>query len=155
MSERQVETASSVPALAPALSVRRAEEAIAWYRRVLDAAEVLRLTAPDGTIVHAELRIRDCLVMLGEESLEQGNDAPPSIGGTPVRLHLYVEDVDAVVERAVDEGAEVLIPVADQFYGDRSGRFRDPFGHVWIVASRIEEVGADEMQRRMERLFEG
>lgn len=154
MSERDLETISSFPPLAPAISVRDAEEAIGWYLAVFAAEEVLRLTAPDGTIVHAELEVRGCLLMLGEESPEQGNHAPPSVGDTPVRLHLYVDDVDAVVRRAVEEGAEVLIPVADQFYGDRAGRFRDPFGHVWIVASRMEEVPPVEMQRRMEELFE-
>lgn len=142
-----------IPTLAPAVGVKDASVAIDWYRRVFGAKETLRLTAPDGAIVHAELNLGGSILMLGEESEEQGNPAPPTIGGTPVRLHLYVEDVDALFSRATREGAEVLIDVADQFYGHRAGRFKDPFGHVWIVASRIEEMSPDEMQTRMDQLF--
>lgn len=155
MTDPMIETAQVPPALAPALGVRGAHEAMAWYSRVLGAQEVLRLTGPGDVVQHAELRIRGCLIMLGEESPDDGNHAPQSLGGTPVRLHLYVDDVDAVVRRAEDEGAEVLIPVSDQFYGDRTGRFRDPYGHVWIVATRVEEVPPEEMQRRMETLLGG
>jgi PhnB protein len=126
-----------------------------WYARVFDAEEVLRLTGPDGSVVHGELDVEGCLVMLGEESAEWGNHAPPSLGGTPVRLHLYVGDADEVVRRAEEEGAEVLIPVADQFYGDRAGRFRDPYGHEWIVASRAEKMSQEEMQARLDQLLQG
>ncbi|NIP57353.1 MAG: VOC family protein [Gemmatimonadetes bacterium] len=141
--------------LAPALGVRDAEAALSWYEAVFGAREVLRLTAPDGTIVHAEVEVEGCLLMLGEESPDQGSTAPPSLGGTPVRLHLYVDDAEALASRAVERGAELLIPVEKQFYGDLSGRFRDPFGHVWIVATRVEEVSPEEMQARMDRLFGG
>lgn len=154
MAERPSPGPGDFPALAPAIGVRDADAAIAWYRQVFGASETLRLTAPDGMVVHAELEIGGSIVMLGEESVDKGNHAPPTIGGTPVRLHLYVEDVDAVVDRARKQGADVLIEVADQFYGDRAGRFRDPFGHIWIIASRVEEVSPEEMQARMERMFE-
>ncbi|MDX1644131.1 MAG: VOC family protein [Thermoanaerobaculia bacterium] len=154
MSESTTDSVTNYPALAPSLCVQDAPAAIRWYRSVFGAEELLRLTAPDGSIVHAELRIERCLVMLGEEAPGQGDEAPPSLGGTPVRLHLYVDDVDRVVRRAVSEGAEILIRVADQFYGDRAGRFRDPYGHVWIVATRVETVATEEMQRRLERLAE-
>lgn len=155
MTDRPSPVPGHHPPLAPTLVVRDAATAMEWYVRVFGAREVLRLTAPDGTIVHGELDLDGCLLMLGEEMPEQRNHAPPSLGGTPVRVHLYVEDVDALVARAVEEGAEVVIPVDDQFYGDRAGRFRDPFGHLWIVASRVREMSAEEMQRRMDELFGG
>lgn len=153
MSQPEEGASPSFPRLSPAIGTRDAGGAMDWYRRVFGATEVLRLTAPDGSIVHAEMEIQGCLLMLAEESPGQGNHAPPSLGGTPVRLHLYVDDVDAVVRRAQEAGAELLIPVDDQFYGDRSGRFRDPFGHVWIVATRLETMTGEEMQARMDELF--
>lgn len=155
MSDASSSVPSEFPPLAPSIGVRDAPAALDWYGRVFGAEEVLRLTGPDGRIVHAEVEIGGCLVMLGEESREQGNLAPPSLEGTPVRLHLYVEDVDAVVDRALQEGAEIMIPVSDQFYGDRAGRIRDPFGHLWILASRVEEMSPEEMQTRMNELFGG
>lgn len=153
MSDRPAPVPDAFPPLCPSFGVRDAASAMAWYRRVFDAREVMRLTAPDGTIIHGELDVAGCLVMLGEEDREQGIAAPPSLGGTPVYLHLYVSDVDAVVRRAVEEGAEVLIPVENQFYGDRAGRILDPFGHVWILATRKVEMSPKEMQARMDRMF--
>lgn len=144
--------ARTIP-ITPLLGVREASRAIEFYRDAFGAEEVMRLTGPDGAILHAEIRIGGGLLMLAEEMEEWGNESPASLGGTSVRIHLYVEDVDALAERAVAAGAEVVIPVDDQFYGDRSGRLRDPFGHEWIVATRVEEVPPEEMQRRAAELF--
>lgn len=143
---------SDLPPLSPALAVRDAAAAMDWYGRVFGAEELFRLTAPDGSVVHGEMRLGGGVLMLGEESPDHGSLAPPSVGGTAVRLHLYVDDVDALFARATAAGAEVLIPLDDQFYGDRSGRLRDPFGHEWIPATRQEEMTPEEMQRRMEEL---
>jgi PhnB protein len=132
----------------PYLSIRGAADAIEFYKKAFGATEVMRLAQPDGRIGHAELRIGDCLVMLADESPEMDFRSPRSIGGTAVMLHLYVEDVDAVVGRAVAVGAKVLRPVADQFYGDRSGTVADPYGHVWHVATHTEDLSPEEIGRR-------
>lgn len=144
-----------VPRLTPYLSVQGATRAIEFYKKAFGATEVHRLTDPGGKILHAEIEIAGSPVMLAEEFPAWDNLSPPTLGGTPVRLHLYVEDVDAVAERAVAAGAVVLIPVADQFYGDRSGRVQDPFGHVWILATHVEDVADAEMQRRADAMFGG
>lgn len=132
----------------PHLIVKDTGAAIEFYKRAFGARELMRLTTPDGKIAHAEIKIGDSTVMLADEFPEWDNLSAESLGGTPARIHLYVEDVDAVFARAVAAGATVLIPVGDQFYGDRSGRFADPFGHLWIVGTRIEDMGPEEMQRR-------
>ena len=142
-----------IPRIAPLLTVRDADAAIDYYRAVFGAEEVLRLTAPDGRVLHGELQIGGAMVMLVDEFPEWENRNPESIGGTPVRIHLYVEDVDAVAGRAVDAGGMVAVPVAVQFYGDRSGRIEDPYGHQWVLASHVEDVSAEEMQRRSDQLF--
>lgn len=143
-----------LPSLTPLLGVADASAALAWYARVFGAEEIMRLTAPDGTVVHAEARIGDELLMLGEEDPARGSPGPASLGGTSVRVHLYLEDVDAVFHRALEEGAEEVFPLRDQLYGDRSGRVRDPFGHEWILARRRESLTPEEMQARMEAMFE-
>ena len=117
-----------------------------WF---IDAAS---RDAASGSTAHLEIRIGSSVVMLADENPDWGNLSPETIGGTPVRLHLYVEDVDACAERAVAAGAELSMPVADQFYGDRSGRILDPFGHIWILATHIEEVSQEEMQRRYDEM---
>ncbi len=137
------------------LTVQDAARAIRFYVEAFGANELpVRLTDPQGRIVHAEIRIGDSIVMLNEEVPEWGNIAPPSLGGTPVRIALYVEDVDALAQRAVAAGAKVLIPVADQFYGDRSGRLEDPFGHQWVIATHREDVPIEEMQKRFDRMMQ-
>jgi len=133
-------------AATPYLIVRDAERALAYYAKVFGAVERGRLTDPDGKIVHAEMQIGDSRLMLADEM--PGFTSPLSLGGTPVIISLYVPDVDAVVERAVAEGATVMIPVGDQFYGDRAGRIKDPFGHLWIVGTHKEDVSPEEMERR-------
>lgn len=138
----------------PTLTVRDASAAIDFYKRAFEAVELpARLTDPTGRILHAELRIGDSLIVLTDEFAEFGNVSPESLGGSAVRIALYVDDVDAVGERAIAAGAKVLIPIADQFYGDRSGRLLDPFGHVWIVSTHREDMTPEEMQRRADVLF--
>ena len=135
-----------------ALGVPDCNRALEFYSKVFGATEILRLRDPDGSTAHLEIRIGSSVVMLADENPDWGNLSPETIGGTPVRLHLYVEDVDACAERAVAAGAELSMPVADQFYGDRSGRILDPFGHIWILATHIEEVSQEEMQRRYDEM---
>ncbi len=132
----------------PYLHIDGAGAAIAFYADVLGATERMRMPAPDGKIGHAELEIGDSVIMISDESPEMGIRGPRAIGGTPVVLSVYVEDVDAVFDRAVKAGAKALRPVEDQFYGDRSGTFEDPFGHMWNVATHVEDVPPDEMEKR-------
>lgn len=136
------------PRITPALCIDGAAAAIDFYTSVLGATERMRMPNPDGTIGHAELQFGDSVIMLSDEYPEMGVRGPKSIGGTAVTLSLYVEDVDAVFKSAVEAGATVLRPVADQFYGDRSGQFEDPFGHRWSVASHVEDISPEEMARR-------
>jgi PhnB protein len=132
----------------PYLIVDGAAAAVEFYEKAFGASERMRMAAPGGKIGHAEIEIGGSCIMLADEHPEMGARGPETIGGTPVFLHVYVEDVDAVVERALAAGAKEVRPVEDQFYGDRAGSFEDPFGHVWHVATRVEEVPADELQRR-------
>jgi PhnB protein len=143
------------PGVTPYLSVNDAAAAIEFYKKGFGATELMRLPGPDGKLGHAEIRIGDALVMLADEFPEYGNLSPRTLGGSTVRLHMYVEDVDAFFEKALAAGAKVLIPIADQFYGDRSGRLEDPFGHVWLVSTHIEDVSPEEMQKRMEAWTQG
>jgi PhnB protein len=119
---------------------------------VFGASELMRMPAPDGRIGHAELRIGDSRIMLADAFPDMGARSPRAIGGSPV--HLYVEDVDAVTNKALAAGAKELRPVKDKFYGDRSGTIEDPFGHVWHVSTHKEDVAADELKRRAERAMQ-
>ena len=132
----------------PYLSIKAAADAIEFYKKAFDATESMRLAQPDGRIGHAELQLGDSRVMLADEFPEMDFRSPQSMGGSPVHIHLYVESVDTVVSRAVAAGAKVLRPVQDQFYGDRSGTVADPYGHVWHVATHIEDVPAHEIRKR-------
>ena len=136
------------PRVTPYLCVDGAAAAIDFYRDVLGATERMRMPTPEGKIAHAELQLGDSVLMLSDEMPEIGVRGPRSVGGTPVTLSVYVEDVDAAYDRAVQAGATALSPVEDQFYGDRSGQFEDPFGHRWNIASHVEDVPPDEMARR-------
>lgn len=138
------------PRLSPYLCVENAARAIDFYTGVLGATEKMRMDGPDGKIGHAELALGDSVIMLADEYPDMGFLSPARIGGTAVTLHTYVEDVDAVFEKALAAGAKALRPVENQFYGDRSGQFEDPFGHRWNVASHVEDVDAEEMARRAE-----
>jgi len=133
--------------ITPHLVVKGVAAAIAWYERALGAHELLRNPAPDPEkIMHAELLLGDSRFFVVDEF--PGGVSPTSLGGTPVTLHLYVEDVDALFQRAVDAGAQVILPVSDQFWGDRYGMLRDPFGHRWSIASRIEDLSPRQLQDR-------
>jgi PhnB protein len=134
--------------LSPYLAVDDAAAAIRFYSAAFGATEELRLEV-GGKIGHAEIRIRDSVLMLSDEWPEWNMLGPKSRGGPTCNLHLYVEDVDAAFARAVEAGATVERPVADQFYGDRSGTLSDPFGHRWNLATHVEDVTVEEMRRRM------
>jgi PhnB protein len=136
------------PRVTPYLSIDGASAAIDFYSKVFGATERVRMPDPDGRIGHAELQLGDSLIMLADEYPEMDIRGPKAVGGTPVTISVYVEDVDAVFDRAVELGAKPLRQVQDEFYGDRSGQFEDPFGHRWSVASHIEDVPPDEMAKR-------
>jgi len=139
----------------PYLIVDGAAAAIEFYGAVLGASERMRLPAPEGKIGHAELMIGDSVILLADEFPGMGALGPRSIGGTPVTLHVYVEDADVVFDSAIRAGASSITPVEDRFYGDRSGVFEDPFGHRWDVATHIEDVPPEEMAKRMKGSAEG
>ena len=148
---------SSVPSVpkgyhsvTPYLAVDDAAGAIAFYKKAFGATEVMRMPAPGGKIGHAEVEIGGSRIMLADEYPDMNFRSPRAYGGTPVTLHLYVADVDAVAQLAVAAGAKELRPVEDQFYGDRTGTFEDPFGHVWHLATRKEELSPEELKRRAE-----
>jgi PhnB protein len=132
----------------PYLIVRNAARAIEFYKKAFGATELMRMAEPSGRIGHAEIRIGDSPIMLADEVPEMGFRSPESLGGSPVSILLYVEDVDAVFSQAVAAGAKVQRPVADQFYGDRTGGVTDPFGHIWYIATHKEDVSPEEMRKR-------
>jgi PhnB protein len=138
----------------PYLIVDGAAAALDFYQRIFGAKERMRMPGPGGKVMHAEIEIGDSMIMLADEFPQTGALGPGSVGGSPVLIALYVEDVDAVVGAAVAAGAQVERPVQDQFYGDRSGTITDPFGHRWTVATHIEDVPEDEMRRRMAAMGE-
>ncbi|HZG51606.1 MAG TPA: VOC family protein [Pyrinomonadaceae bacterium] len=138
--------------ITPYLHITGAARAIEFYREVFGATEVMRMDAPGGKIGHAEIKIGDSHVMLADEFPEMGVRSPQSYGGSPVSLLLYVEDVDALAERAVAAGARLLSPLEDKFYGDRMGKLEDPFGHIWAIATHTEDVSPEEMQKRVAAL---
>ncbi len=139
-------------AVTPVLVVNDAARAIGFYEAAFGAKERKRVTGPGGKIVHAELTIGDAVIMVMDEFPEWGDVSPKQAADSAVRIALYVDDVDDVARRAVNAGAKILIPVADQFYGDRSCRLADPFGRLWTVGTHKEDVSPGEMQRRMEAL---
>jgi PhnB protein len=132
----------------PYLSVQGASDAIAFYKKAFAAKEVMRMPGPGGTIGHAEIEIGGSRIMLADEFPEMNFRSPRSVGGTPVTIHLYVQDVDKVAKKAVAAGAKLLRPVADQFYGDRSGSLEDPFGHVWHIATHVQDIPMNELKKR-------
>jgi PhnB protein len=133
----------------PYLVVKGAAKAIDFYKTVFGAREKFRMDGPGGRVAHAEIEIGDSVVMLADENPQHGALSPATVGGTPVSIMLYVEDVDRVAETLTKAGAKTLRPVQDMFYGDRSGGFEDPFGHRWHVSTHIEDVSPEEIERRM------
>jgi PhnB protein len=151
-------TAKAAPefraALTPYLSIRGAAAAIEFYKKAFGATELMRLMQPDGRLGHAQLEIGGAQIMLADEFPEYGFRGPESMGGSPIRLHLDVPDVDAFARQATAAGAKIVRPIADQFYGDRSGQLVDPFGYTWTITTRKEELTTEEMQRRLNELSE-
>jgi PhnB protein len=135
--------------LTPYLVVDGAAAALAWYTKAFNAREMMRLAAPGGKIGHAEIEIGDSRIMLADEAPAHNAKAPGAFGGSPISLHLYVPDVDAVVARATAAGATVKSPPENKFYGDRQGTVLDPFGHTWHLSTHIEDVTNTEIERRM------
>jgi len=138
----------------PYLICKNAESAIDFYTRAFGAEELFRIGQP-GMVGHAEMKIGGAIIMLADEHPDMGIHSPETIGGSPVHLMIYVEDVDGFTEKAVAEGLEVLRPVEDQFYGDRSGQFKDPFGHIWAFATHVEDVSPEEMNNRAAAAYGG
>lgn len=143
------------PQVTPYLIVDGATDAIDFYGRVFGARERMRMETPGGRIGHAELELGDGLVMLADEAQEHGARAPRTVGGTPVLMSVYVEDVDAVFRSAIDAGARSVRDPENMFYGDRTGQFEDPFGHQWSVATHVEDVPPDEMEKRAAEVMGG
>jgi PhnB protein len=133
----------------PYLIINGAKAAIEFYKTVFGATERLCLPGPDGRVAHAELEIGDSVIMLADECPERGAKSPQTYGGSPVSIHLYVNNSDQVYAKALAAGAKSIRPVENQFYGDRSGGFADPFGHQWHVATHVEDVSPAELQRRL------
>jgi PhnB protein len=138
----------------PYLIVKGAAQAIEYYKQVFGATETVRMDGPDGKVGHAELKIGNSHIMLADEnpSMGQGHTSASTIGGSPISLYIYLPNVDEVVQRATAQGAKILKPVEDQFYGDRTGFIQDPFGHLWGVATHVEDVSAKDMQERMKKM---
>jgi len=140
-------------AVTPYLTVKGAAQAIEFYRNAFGAEEVMRVPGPDGKLMHAEIRIGGAVVMLHDEAPQWQAFSPQTIGGTASSIMLYVDDVDGVFDRALQAGATQLMEVADQFYGDRCGALKDPFGHKWTLSTHVEDVSSEEIGRRMAELF--
>ena len=137
----------------PYLTLRDARSALDFYARAFGAQQVLKLDMPDGSIAHAEIRIGDSILMMSEENPDWGNRSPQALNGSPVQLMIYLPDADAAFARALAAGATEVRPVEDQFYGDRAGVLKDPYGYQWTLATHVEDVSTEEAQRRMEALF--
>jgi PhnB protein len=138
----------------PYLIIRDAASAIEFYKNAFGAIEFVRLADPEGKVMHAEIRIGDSQIMLADEFPDMGYRSPTDFGGSPVSVLLYVEDVDLLFTSATNAGATSTRPVQDQFDGDRRGTLTDPFGHIWLVATRKEEVSPDELRKRFEAMLE-
>jgi PhnB protein len=143
------------PRVTPYLCVDGAAGAIEFYTKVFGATERMRMPAPDDKIGHAELEFGESIVMLSDEFPEMGQRSPKTVGGSPVTISVYVEDVDRAFDAAIEAGAQSLRPVEDQFYGDRVGQFEDPFGHRWSIASHVEDVSPEEMAARAKAMETG
>ena len=141
------------PRVTPYLAIDGAAEAIEFYKKAFGATERMRMDAPGGKIGHAEIEIEGGLIMLADPCPDMNFRSPQSLGGSPVTIHVYVKDVDAFCARAAEAGATITRSVADQFYGDRSCQLRDPFGHAWSIATHIEDVSPEEMQKRAAKLY--
>ncbi len=152
--KRARSSSQSPHGLTPMLTFKSAGAALAFYKEAFGGKELYRLTEPSGKIGHAEMKIGNSIIMLAEEYPDMALFAADHYGGIPMRLHIAVKDVDRVFERAIQAGAQATRPVADQFYGWRSGNIKDPFGYHWIISTQVENVSPKEMQKRWKKMFE-
>lgn len=139
--------------ITPVLIVKNGDEAIEFYKNGFGVEERCRMKAPDGRVAHAELRLGDSVFMLSDEYPEMKCHSPKTIGGSPVSMYVYVDDVDSIFNKAISAGAKVLDPVKDQFWGDRHGRLEDPFGHLWSIATHKKDLSEEEMKKAAEAAF--
>ena len=147
-------TPEHLQSVTPSLVCTPCADAIDFYKRAFGAEEIEpRMTGPDGMVGHAEIRIGDSVIMLGDEWPDGPTQAPTSLGGSTAALFIYTDDVDTLWKRAIDAGAEEVYPLEMQFYGDKSGRVRDPFGHTWGLGQHVEDVSPEEMERRMAAFY--
>ena len=135
------------------LTVRGASDALEFYKKAFGATELMRLNMPDGKVAHGEFKIGDSIFMISDENPGCGSNSPEALGGSPVTLHLYVTDADATFSNAIKAGAKETMPLENQFWGDRMGGVVDPFGHLWMIATHVEDVDPSEFQSRMEACF--
>ena len=133
--------------------MKGASEAIEFYKKAFGAQELVRMPAPDGSLIHAAVKIGDSTVMLVDENPQWGSKSPQTLNGSPVGIHLYVEDADKVFDQAVKAGAKVTFPLENAFWGDRYGKLKDPFGHEWSVGTKIEDLSPEEIGKRAEKIF--
>jgi PhnB protein len=140
--------------ITPNITVRDAAKAIEFYQKAFGAEELMRMPGPGGKIMHAELKIGDSRFMLADEMPEMGNKGPASIGGTPVSFYIYVHNVDAAWKRATGAGAKITGPLDDMFWGDRTGRLEDPFGHTWVLAQHVKDVTPAEIKKGQDAFLE-
>ncbi len=153
MSKKVPAIPKNEPVITPYLNIKGARKAIEWYRKVLGAKHLYTIDMPGGLVGHAELVFGNCKVMMADENPAWGNRGPLSIGGTPVKIHLYVKNVDATHKKAVAAGAVSTMEPRTEFYGHRSAQFTDPFGHSWMIATQVEAVPVKEMKKRAKKLF--
>jgi uncharacterized glyoxalase superfamily protein PhnB len=152
MAKKAEATPRGYHTVTPSLFVAGAAKAIEFYKRALGAEELMRFPSPDGQIIHAEIKVGDSIIMLADEMPDMGR-GPKSIGGTPVSFFVYGNDVDAAWKRAVDAGAKEVVPLADQFWGDRTGCLEDPFGHQWWLAQHLQDLTPAEIRKNAEAHF--
>jgi PhnB protein len=153
MAKRTQAIPQGLHSVTPSLMVAGAAKAIEFYKKALGAEELKRFEGPDGKIMHAEIRIGDSVLMLGDEMPEMGARGPKSVGGTSVSFFIYGDNVNAAWKRAVEAGAKEIMPLQDQFWGDRTGCLEDPFGHHWWLAQRIEQLSPEELRKRSQAYF--
>jgi uncharacterized glyoxalase superfamily protein PhnB len=144
---------AGIHTVTPSLVIRDAARAIDFYKKALGATENSRFAGPDGKIMHASIKIGDSTIYVTDENVQMGAKSPLTLNGTPVTLHLYVQDADTLFKKAVDAGCKITMPIADQFWGDRYGQVQDPFGHSWSIATQKEQLNPDQMKKRAEEFF--
>ena len=153
MAKKAAATPKGYHTVTPSLFVAGAAEAIEFYKKALGAEELMRFPGPDGKIMHAEIKVGDSIIMLADEMPDMGGRGPRTIGGTPVSFFVYGENVDAAWKRAIDAGAREVVPLADQFWGDRTGCLEDPFGHQWWLATHVQDLTPEEIRKNAEAHF--